>query len=44
MLLFKLISFLLGYVTILVTGDAPEKLINMAASRGNQPLGCHQDR
>jgi len=34
MFLFKLISFLLGYVTILVTGDAPEKLINMAASRG----------
>lgn len=34
MLLFKLMSFLLGYVTILVTGDAPEKFINMAASRG----------
>ena len=34
MFLFKLMSFLLGYVTILVTGDAPEKFINMAASRG----------
>jgi similar to stage IV sporulation protein len=34
MLLFKVMSFLLGYVTISVTGPAPEKFINMAASRG----------
>lgn len=34
MLLFKLMSYLLGYVVILVTGEAPEKFVNMAASRG----------
>jgi similar to stage IV sporulation protein len=34
MFLFKLMSFLLGYVTILVTGETPEKFVNMAASRG----------
>jgi len=32
--LFKLTSFLIGYVVIDVRGDAPEKFINMAASRG----------
>lgn len=31
---FKLMSYLVGYVVILVTGKAPEKFINMAASRG----------
>ncbi|OPZ73311.1 MAG: putative stage IV sporulation protein YqfD [Firmicutes bacterium ADurb.Bin456] len=34
MLLFRLMSFLLGYVTISVAGPAPEKFINMATSRG----------
>ncbi len=34
MLLFKMTSFLYGYLVILVTGDAPEKFVNMAASRG----------
>jgi len=32
--LFKLTSFLIGYVVIDVMGDAPEKFVNMAASRG----------
>lgn len=36
MFLFQLISFLAGYVVILVTGEAPEKFVNMAASRGIQ--------
>lgn len=34
MLLFKLMSYLAGYVRIAVKGDAPEKFVNMAASRG----------
>jgi similar to stage IV sporulation protein len=34
MFMFKLISYLLGYVVILVTGEAPEKFVNMAAGRG----------
>jgi len=34
MLLFKLMSYFAGYVVILVTGRAPEKFVNMAASRG----------
>ncbi len=33
-MLFKLTSFLHGYLVILVTGDMPEKFVNMAASRG----------
>ncbi|HOV79710.1 MAG TPA: sporulation protein YqfD [Bacillota bacterium] len=34
MFLFNLFSFLTGHVVILVTGEAPEKFVNMAASRG----------
>lgn len=34
MLLFKLISYLQGYLVILVTGAAPEKFVNMSAGRG----------
>ena len=34
MLLFRLMSALLGYVVIMVTGEAPERFVNMAASRG----------
>ncbi|HHW43428.1 MAG TPA: sporulation protein YqfD [Desulfotomaculum sp.] len=34
MFLFKLMNFLTGYVTIIVMGESPEKLINMAATRG----------
>lgn len=34
MLLFKLMSYLQGYLLILVTGEAPEKFVNMAAGRG----------
>lgn len=34
MLLFRLMSYLRGYVIILVTGEAPEKFVNMVASRG----------
>jgi len=34
MLFFKLISYFIGYVVIIVTGKAPEKFVNMAASRG----------
>lgn len=34
MLLFKLMSFFVGYVVIKATGKAPEKFVNMAASRG----------
>lgn len=34
MLLFRLMSALLGYVVLLVTGEAPERFVNMAASRG----------
>ncbi|KUK84102.1 MAG: putative membrane protein, partial [Pelotomaculum thermopropionicum] len=34
MFIFKLVSYLLGYVVILVTGEAPEKFVNMAAGRG----------
>ncbi|OPX87069.1 sporulation protein YqfD [Pelotomaculum sp. PtaB.Bin117] len=34
MLLFKIMSYFIGYISILVTGRAPEKFINMAASRG----------
>jgi len=40
--LFKLTSFLIGYVVIDVMGDAPEKFVNMAASRGRIPLGYKQ--
>lgn len=31
---FKLMSYFIGYVVIIVTGKAPEKFINMAAGRG----------
>jgi len=34
MLMFRILSFLTGYVRILVTGEAPERFVNMAASRG----------
>jgi similar to stage IV sporulation protein len=34
MLLFKLMSALLGYVLIMVIGESPERFVNMAASRG----------
>lgn len=34
MFLFKIMSYFIGYIAILVTGKAPEKFINMAASRG----------
>lgn len=34
MLLFRLMSALLGYVVIKVTGEAPERFVNMTASRG----------
>lgn len=34
MLLFRFMSALLGYVEIMVTGEAPERFVNMAASRG----------
>lgn len=34
MFLFRLISFIFGYVNILVKGDNLEKFLNMAASRG----------
>jgi len=34
MLFFKLMSYFIGYVVIIVTGKAPEKFVNMAASRG----------
>lgn len=34
MYLFKLAAYLSGYVVLLVTGEAPEKFVNMAASRG----------
>lgn len=34
MLLFKLMSYLQGYLVILVTGAAPEKFVNMSAGRG----------
>ncbi|OPY57772.1 MAG: putative stage IV sporulation protein YqfD [Pelotomaculum sp. PtaU1.Bin035] len=34
MLLFKLVSYFIGYVVIIVTGKTPEKFVNMAASRG----------
>lgn len=34
MTLFKIVSFLTGYVTVVVRGAAPERLINMASSRG----------
>ncbi|MHB8158554.1 MAG: sporulation protein YqfD, partial [Desulfocucumaceae bacterium] len=34
MFLFKFISFLFGYVSILVRGENLEKFLNMAASRG----------
>ncbi|MFZ5596855.1 MAG: sporulation protein YqfD [Bacillota bacterium] len=34
MFLFRLISFLFGYVNILVRGESPEKFLNMAAGRG----------
>lgn len=33
-MLFKVMSYLAGYVVILVTGEAPEKFVNMAAARG----------
>ncbi len=34
MFVFKLMSCIQGYLVILVTGEAPEKFVNMAASRG----------
>ncbi|MCG9967047.1 sporulation protein YqfD [Pelotomaculum terephthalicicum JT] len=34
MMFFKLMSYFIGYVVIIVTGKAPERFINMAASRG----------
>lgn len=34
MTLFRIISFLTGYVTVVIRGAAPERLINMASSRG----------
>lgn len=34
MSLFNIISFLTGYVTIVIWGTAPERFINMASSRG----------
>ncbi|MDK2888138.1 MAG: hypothetical protein PWP72_1016 [Thermoanaerobacter sp.] len=34
MLLFRLMNFIIGYVTITVRGEAPEKFINMATARG----------
>ena len=34
MLLFRIMSCLQGYLVIHVTGDAPERFVNMAASRG----------
>lgn len=34
MFLFRAVSFLVGYVIIFVTGDSPEKFVNLAASRG----------
>ena len=34
MLMFRILSFLTGYVEILVTGEAPERFVNMAAGRG----------
>lgn len=34
MVLFRLFSFLLGYVALVVRGDSLEKFVNMAASRG----------
>ncbi|NLI12999.1 sporulation protein YqfD [Pelotomaculum propionicicum] len=34
MFLFKLMSYLQGYLLILVTGSAPEKFVNMSAGRG----------
>ncbi len=34
MTLFKLVSFLAGYVVVIVRGSSPERLINMASTRG----------
>ncbi len=34
MILFKFMSYLQGYLVILVTGAAPEKFVNMSAGRG----------
>ncbi|WP_027717889.1 sporulation protein YqfD [Desulfovirgula thermocuniculi] len=34
MFLFRLANFLVGYVTLALRGEAPEKLINMATARG----------
>lgn len=34
MFLFRLANFLVGYVTLALLGEAPEKLINMALARG----------
>lgn len=34
MTMFKIISLLTGYVTIIISGSAPERFINMASSRG----------
>lgn len=33
-MLFKIISLITGYITVLVRGEAPERLINMASTRG----------
>jgi similar to stage IV sporulation protein len=34
MCLFRLMNFIIGYITITIRGEAPEKFINMAAARG----------
>lgn len=34
MTLFRIISFLTGYITVVIRGNAPERLINMASTRG----------
>ncbi|RKO66236.1 sporulation protein YqfD [Desulfofundulus salinus] len=34
MFLFRLMNFIIGYVTITIRGEVPEKFINMAAARG----------
>ncbi|MGB9825829.1 MAG: sporulation protein YqfD, partial [Desulfofundulus sp.] len=34
MFLFRLMNFIIGYLSITVRGEAPEKFINMAVARG----------
>lgn len=38
MLLFRLMSVLMGYVVIMVTGEAPERFVNMATSGSFSPM------